>query len=414
MQGGIYSEEKCPVCGLKLKDNGRNAVCCPIHPEIRARRMFVKFGREHKARFTSYQMATKHLNYIRYEKDDRQDLFDIQDYSAQKPKSFKALAPQYLADKKEKGRKSYRKIEHIINRAAGHFGYTNLRDINDASIDDYLKGLPLSNKTKRNHQTQLQNFWKWALRKKIITLAELPVFDPIEYTLGYRQITTWEIQRKVIEKVREMSYEENPRIGLAIDMLATYTELRPEDLRKINEGSYRDGCITIFDPTKSERKNKPWITIRLVDQHRQEWESIHRNYPGLDAMPFFRHHKGRAYAKPGSVFGDKYLARWWNRAAKAIGLEGVSLYPGTRHTTVTETARLLGSEEAKTASGHRTNKAFERYNQAINDGAFEVVRKIRSKMTGEIVPLRRAMNGGSQGDHQGTTETGRGTTDKDA
>lgn len=390
MQGGIYTEEVCRVCGSKMFDNHRNAVACPNHPDVWAHRIYVRFGRKHKKRFTSYQLAMKHLNYLRYEKDDRKELFDISDYGAQRPKSFRALAPQYLADKKEKGRKSYRKIEHIIERAAEHFGSTNLRDIDDNAIDAYLKALPVANKTRRNHQTQLQNMWKWALRKKALTLAEMPVFEPIEYKMGYRKVTTWEIQRKVIEKVKELSYAENPRIWFAIDILATYTELRPDDLRRIREGDIQGDFITILDPTKSERKGGSWISIKLIGEHREQLERIRREYPAVNSeMPFFRHHKGRARAKPGSAFGDKYLARWWNRAAKAIGLEGVSLYPGTRHTTVTETARMLGSEEAKKASGHRTNKAFDRYNQAINDGAFQVVSKIRERMTGKVLPLKR-------------------------
>lgn len=400
MQGGIYSEEACPFCGQRLKDNGRNAVCCPEHPEVRARRMFVKFTRGHKKKFTSYGAASKWLNHLRFEKDEREEQFDIRDYGYKRPKSFEALAPLYLADKKEKGRKSYRKIEHIISRAAAHWGKTNLRDIDDAAIEAYLKALPVANKTKRNHQTQLANFWTWArVKAKALTLAEMPTFEPIEYRLGYRKITTWEIQRQVIERVKEMTMEINPRVWLGIDMLATYTELRPDDLRKIREGDYQDGYVTIFDPTKSERKNQDWLYIKLIDEHRQAWEALRSAYPALPDVPFFRHHKGRALAKPGSVFSSKYLARCWQRAAEEIGLNGVPLYPGTRHTTTTETARMLGREEAMKATGHRTNKAFERYNQAINDGAYQVVSKIRGKMTGTVVPFK-------QGDHRGTTKTG--------
>lgn len=412
MAGGIYTEEKCRVCGGPMIDNHRNAVACPVHQGEHAHRIYVRFGRQHRHRFTAYPMAMKWLNHLRHEKDEREDLFDIQDYGIRRPKSFKALAPQYLKDKEEKGRKSFRKIRGIIERAAEYFGNTNLRDIDDNAIEAYLSSLGVGAKTRRNHQTQLQNLWNWSRRKKALTLTEMPVFDPIEYKLGYRKTTTWEIQRKVIEKVKDISYVNNPRVWLAIDLLATYTELRPDDLRRIREGDYRDGFVTIFDPTKSENKNQPWITIKLLDEHRAAWEEIRDKYPALPDMPFFRHHKGRAYAKPGDVFSDKYLPRWWNKAAKAIGLEGVSLYPGTRHTTVTETARMLGSEEAKKASGHRTNKAFERYNQAINDGAFQVVSKIRGKMKGEVVPLKKAaLNSHSQGDHRGTTETTRGTTD---
>ena len=406
MQGGIYSEEVCRICGNKLIDNHRNAVACPDHPEIWARRLFVKFGRNHKKRFTSYKLAMKWVNHLRHEKDERENLFDIQDYGIQRPKSFKALAPQYLEEKREKGRKSIRKIEYFIECAEAHFGNTNLRDIDDVALDAYLRSVPGGMKTRRNHQIQLHDFWTWALRKKkALTLAEMPVFEPIEFKLGYRKTTTWEIQRKVIDKVKEQTHGDNPRLWLAIDMLATYTELRPDDLRRIREGDYRDGFVTVYDPTKSERKGTPWITIKLIDEHRDAWEEMRDKFPAISTMPFFRHHKGRCLAKPGDVFGKYYLSRVWKRAAEEVGLKGVTLYPGTRHTTVTETARAFGSDDARKASGHRTNKAFERYNQAINDGAFQVVSKIRAKMKGEVVSLKKtAQNRKPQRDHWGTTK----------
>jgi len=398
MQGGIYTREDCPICGKRLKDNLRNAVCCTAQPEIRARRMFVRFGREHARKFTVYSVASKWLNHLRYEKDEREENFDIEDYGAKRPKSVKALAPSYLEEKRKENLKTIDKIEHTINLAVDYWGATNFRDIDDPAIEDFLNSIPdIGAKTRSNYQVHLRGFWKFACKRKAILKNEMPDFEPIKYKLGYRKITTWEIQRQVIDKVKEMSYSINPRIWLGIDMLATYTELRPDDLRRIREGDYQDGFITIFEPTKSERKNQPWITIKLLDEHQEAWEEIRNKFPAINQeMPFFRHHKGRARAKPGSVFSDKYLARWWNRATKEIGLEGVSLYPGTRHTTTTETSRMLGPDEAKKATGHRTNKAFERYNQAINDGAFQVVSKIRKKMTGKVIPLKK-------GHHEGTT-----------
>lgn len=98
MQGVIYTRERCPICGNRMKDNLRNAVCCPDHPEIRARRIFVKFGRGHSRKFTNYDMASKWLNHLRYEKDEREEKFDIKDYSAKRPKSVQALSPLYLKE----------------------------------------------------------------------------------------------------------------------------------------------------------------------------------------------------------------------------------------------------------------------------------------------------------------------------
>lgn len=81
--------------------------------------------------------------------------------------------------------------------------------------------------------------------------------------------------------------------------------------------------------------------------------------------------------------------KWWERACKKIGLDGVSLYPGTKHTTATETAKLLGSDKALTASG-LTNKAFDRYCQVENTGAFETVTAImEKKKSAKIIPMKR-------------------------
>lgn len=91
-------------------------------------------------------------------------------------------------------------------------------------------------------------------RGNIITLAEMPTFPEIGYTLGYRKITTWEVQASVLDKLKEIS---TPKVHLAIGMLCTYTALRPEDIRRITEGSLDDnGWLTITKPTKLKNKFK--------------------------------------------------------------------------------------------------------------------------------------------------------------
>jgi len=98
-------------------------------------------------------------------------------------------------------------------------------------------------------------------------------------------------------------------------------------------------------------------------------------------LPFFRD------AKTGKVIGKNNLSKWWNRGCALLDLEGVPLYPGTKHSTATETAKLLGAEKARNASG-LTNKAFDRYCQTEDDGAYEVVTAIRRKKA-DVLPLKK-------------------------
>jgi hypothetical protein len=56
------------------------------------------------------------------------------------------------------------------------------------------------------------------------------------------------------------------------------------------------------------------------------------------------------------------LNRWWSRACAELGVSGVTLYPGTKHSTVTALGAVLTPEEIKRGgTGHQTSAAFERY-----------------------------------------------------
>lgn len=85
---------------------------------------------------------------------------------------------------------------------------------------------------------------------------------------------------------------------------------------------------------------------------------------GMPFMYFFRHPKGRSGIKAGDQFGPKYFKVWWDKACKSLGVEGVGLYSGTKHTVATALGQILTPEEIKRGgTGSRTNKAFDRYFQ---------------------------------------------------
>jgi hypothetical protein len=391
MKGSIITNQRCTVCNDPLvHDEKRHGCFCKKHPHVEATRFIVRFPGRIFQRHKSYESASQALNYLRYEKGNREDRFNPDDYRAIKPNSFNALKDKYLARKKD--RATYRKIESYINRAADHFKLTNIREINGADIEDYLYSIPrISEKTRFNHMTQLRDFWKWCLaRGNIITLAEMPTFPEIEYTLGYRKITDWDTQEKVIKKVMEISYHINPKIWLGIDMLATYTSLRPDDLRRVSESSLdSNGWLVIHNPTK--RKNK-FKTIHLHEDHVKVWRELQRRYPALPDITFFRHVPGISGCVANEKFGDKYLYKWWIKACNQVGLKGVPLYPGTKHTTATETAKMLGTDKARSVSG-LTNKAFDRYCQIENDGSFEVIKAIlKRKKKADVIPLKKKKN----------------------
>ena len=85
-------------------------------------------------------------------------------------------------------------------------------------------------------------------------------------------------------------------------------------------------------------------------------------------MPFFRHEKRKGVSakllKAGGMFGKDYFYKYWRKACQNLGIDGVSVYPGTKHSTTTAARFEVGmspEEIRMELTEHKTNKAFDRY-----------------------------------------------------
>ena len=169
-----------------------------------------------------------------------------------------------------------------------------------------------------------------------------------------------------------------------------YPALRPGDLLKIKEENIdlEHGDIVIHDPTK--RKNQ-FKQILLIPEHVRRFAQLKEKYPGIKKLEFFRHVAGVSGARVDHPFGNKMFYKFWIRACDNLGIEGLDLYAGTRHTTITEIARRKGETAAIKTSGHQTNKAFERYCRVQDHTALEMA-KFRNETVsggGEVIDLKR-------------------------
>ena len=104
-----------------------------------------------------------------------------------------------------------------------------------------------------------------------------------------------------------------------------------------------------------------------------------RAFPSaLPHLPFFRHGSGISGCKAGIPFGEKYFYKWWKKACANLGITGVDLYGGTRHSSAIA-LRVEGCtpEEIKRSTMHSTNKAFERHYRIETDEVRAVYQKTR-------------------------------------
>lgn len=367
MKGGIYTRQKCSICGTTFKDNHRNGLSCPSHPQQLSTKFIVKFDSVFK-NFPSYNEAQRFLTGLRFKTDEGS--FDSRDYKQDMPLSFKNLAEKWLEHKLNGSNavkhKSYKNLKNYINQAIEEWGNRNIKTIGFAEFEDffYKQGKRVSGKTVHNMKSCLHSFWMWLRKRKVITLAQFPEFPEVKYKLKYRDIVEKDQQINILDEIKRLTFQQNPKIWIGIKWLCTYISIRPGELIKIKEGDIdtSNGYIFIKDhKTDGEGAIK---SVPLLDEDIQ----IIRTMPkGLPHVPFFRHTKGISGCRSGQQFGEKYFYKWWMKACENLGIEGVDLYGGTRHSSAVALRKHHTPEEIKRGTMHTSNKAFERYYRLEGD-----------------------------------------------
>jgi hypothetical protein len=312
----------------------------------------VRFGRTITKWFRNLGEAERFLTGVRFQVDEGR--FDLRDYSANRPMSFEKQAEKYLSYKKKTVKpSSYRNIKNYIGKAKAEWGKTNVKAIGYGEIEDLLADQEVSGKTKHDMCSCLHTFFKWMHNRDVI--QNMPRFPRINYELGWRQIIDIETQQKIIDEVGRISAHISPKIVLGIKWLATYVSIRPAEMLSLLEGQidHRLGCFII--PSPKEKRPK---VVPLLDEDIDELRAMPR---GLPDLYFFRHDKTANGAKAGQKFGKRMFYKWWIRACNNLGIEGVDLYAGTKHSTVTALGSVLSPEQIRHSTMHASNAAFERY-----------------------------------------------------
>jgi integrase len=296
------------------------------------------------------------LNGLRYEMD--RGKFDPRDYQKDQPLSFTNISEKWL--EKQRSKKSWNKMRCHIAYAQAFFQDKNVKDIKFGELEDFFDSPELKHLTKKsihNIKTTLHACWVWMCKRD--DRIKMPEFPEISFELGWRKTVDKPTQDAILDKLRELSWEINPRIYTGILFLATYTNVRPIELLHVKEED-----IDLLNGTIIVKYNKvhgKHTVIYLLDEDVELLRSMPRGFP---KQYFFRHTSLRSGLKITDLdqFGNKYLYKWWKKACDALGIEGVDLYGGTRHSTVTRLGQFYSPEEImQDGSGHTTNKAFSRY-----------------------------------------------------
>ena len=346
MKGSIQTDLRCPVCGLRLKSLEPRGLYCPAHPEtIHEGRCRVMFDNV-TTRFRTYREAYKVLTRKRSEVDA--GTYDARDYQIKaKPLAFDRLADEWLATKRTVIKpKTWKVMCAGMRYVQDAWNHVNVKTIGYAEIQDFFLGYKAASKTRSNLMAYLKQFWAWLdERYDISPPRKWPKLEQVE--MAFRNTVDIQTQEAIIKDIKE---HEPFRVWLAVRWLANYIAIRPGEMRNLTEGQVDRTRGMIIIPHPKEKRAK---VIPLI----QEDIDLVRALPiAFDsAMPFFRSEK------TGSQIGICLLYEVWKRACKRLGIEGVDLYGGTKHSTAMGCREIYTPEQIMAMTLHSCGESFRRY-----------------------------------------------------
>ena len=188
----------------------------------------------------------------------------------------------------------------------------------------------------------------------------MPIFPDLHYKLGWRKIVSMEDQARILDEIWDISSNDNPRIWLGIKLLSLSPKVRPGEMRNVKEGhiNLTDGWIFYPDPKEGDKGK--FVHLALEDC--QMIKGIQSMVPpALLDTSFFRHLKSKKGTRAGKQFGPKYFKVWWDKACQNVGIKGVDLYGGTKHSTVAALGQVITPEQIQRGATGHASDAFKRY-----------------------------------------------------
>ena len=207
-------------------------------------------------------------------------------------------------------------------------------------------------------------------------LFRSPKFPRVPWDQKPPQILTPEGQRAVLDAI--------PWEDRGIFLACRHT-LRPGEARAVDLGDYRETNLYVHAAVKGQSssseirgaKERNWRVVGADEELQAwiEWRISRASKPerlrqrGVSLFPNWR---GR---NEGLRWTTHTMTVVWNRAAGSVGVQ-VSLYPGTKHSTMTNLARQgIDSKLLQQFAGHADRRSTDRYLVLADSDTIEMMRR---------------------------------------
>lgn len=369
----IRTKEKCPRCKRNFQETPVGLICpkCFTIP----RRYFIDLswqGRRIRLYsdkqgnpLSSFEQAKQLQQVIAFEIENR--TFDPSRYVLRDQKEF--LLPTYIERFIEHSERKGLKPSALKDRkrilrthVLGFFmslGINDIRDIRKKHIEefvDHLRKRGKAPKTIYNIVAELKALLNYAHRRE--DLEKVPQFPEIKLPERIPAGLDLEVQLKILKRI---PVEHRP----IFQFMMTYG-CRPSEARALMWDCVNFSSKEIFiKRTFSHRKlvelpkEGKW---KVLPMHSGIEEILRELARRKRSLFVFSHSRADHY-------GEALLSKLWRKACAEIGLEGVSLYEGVRHSFAYQLLKQgLSYEEIGAYMGHsdvRTTRKYARLNPKL-------------------------------------------------
>jgi integrase len=192
---------------------------------------------------------------------------------------------------------------------------------------------------------------------------QLPKIPTVEFELGWRNIVDMETQNRILEEIKKITWDIDRKIYIAIKLLRTYIAMRPVDIIRLqfSDIDYADGIIILKRPSKRKKQRHKPVQPKYVPLLAEDLELLKSIPRGLPPAYIFVHAPGIKGATVGERYGQRLLWKKWTEACNNLGIHGVDLYGGTKHSTATALSKRMSPEQIQQGIMLESNEAFRRY-----------------------------------------------------
>lgn len=223
---------------------------------------------------------------------------------------------------------------------------------------------------------QFRAFLSWLEERG--NIDHVPKFPRVPWDQKPPEILTPEGQRAVLDAI--------PWEDRGIFLACRHT-LRPGETRALDLGDYRETNLYVHAAVKGQSssseirgaKERNWRVVG-ADEELQAWIEWRLSKASAEerlrkrGVPLFPNWKARNETRRWTT---STMTKAWNVAARSVGVT-VSLYPGTKHTTLTNLARQgVDATRLQRFAGHADRRSTDHYVLLADQDTVDIMRRGR-------------------------------------